>query len=152
MSRKYRVLLTDDERVQLNKLISSGEAPARNLTHARILLKADETDGSPAWPDKQISEAFDVSLPTIWRVRQRFVEKGLSDALHRRLPSKHPPKLLDGAAEAHLIAITCSNPPEGYDRWSLRLLADRMVKLEYVNHVSHETVRQTLKKTNSGLG
>jgi len=152
MTEKYRVTLSDDERANLNKLISSGKAPARTLTHARILLKADETDGSPMWSDKQISEALDVSLPTIARVRQRFVEKGFDVALHRSLPSKRPPRLIDGVAEAHLVALTCSVPPAGYGRWTLRLLADKMVALEYVDAVSHETVRQALKKTNSSHG
>ena len=152
MNKKYRVTLTDDERASLHDLISAGTAPARTLTHARILLKADQSPSGPAWPDEAIADALDVSLPTIGRVRERLVEHGLDAALHRHAPSPQRQRRLDGAQEAHLIALTCSAPPEGQQRWSLRLLADKMVELEYVDTVSHETVRQVLKKTNLSRG
>jgi len=153
MGKRFRVTLTNEERDDLSKLIGSGKAAARTLTHARILLKADESDDSPKWTDAKISEALDVGLSTIWRVRQCFfVEEGIDAALHRRRPSKHRQRLLDGVAEAHLIALTCSTPPAGYERWTLRLLAGKMVELEYVDAVSHETVRQVSKKTNSSRG
>jgi hypothetical protein len=152
MNKKYRVTLTDDERTSLHDLISAGTAPARTLTHARILLKADQAPAGPAWPDQAIADARDVSLPTIGRVRERLVEYGLDAALQRHSPSVQRQRRLDGAQEAHLIALTCSAPPEGQQRWSLRLLADKMVELEYVDTVSHETVRQILKKTSSSRG
>ena len=152
MNKKYRVTLTEDERTLLHELISSGTAAARTLTHARILLKADQSSGGPAWSDERISEALDVSLPTIARVRERFVEESLEAALFRRRASVQRQRRLDGTEEAHLIALTCSAPPTGYERWSLRLLADKMVELEYVDAVSHETIRQVLKKTSSSPG
>jgi transposase len=152
MAKKYRVTLTEDERTMLTTLINAGTAPARMLTHARILLKADQAVGGPAWTDEAIHEALDVSLSTIARVRERFVEESIEAALQRRPASRTRERLLDGSEEAHLLALTCSPPPAGQERWSLRLLADKMVELEYVAHLSHETVRQTLKKTNSSPG
>src|ERR671917_2238837 len=152
MAKKYRVTLTADERTMLTTLITTGTAPARTLTHARILLKADQAAGGPAWTDEAIRDALDVGLSTIARVRERFVEESIEAALRRRTPSRTRERLLDGSEEAHLLALTCSPPPAGQERWSLRLLADKMVELEYVAHVSHETVRQTLKKTNSSRG
>lgn len=140
MAKKYIVTLSAEEREALQKLISSGIAPARKLTHGRILLKADV-----GWQDHAISEALDVSIPTIERVRQCFVEEGLEAALNRRPPTREYKRRLDGEQEAHLIALTCSAPPPGYKRWTLRLLADKMVILEYVESVSHETIRQVLK-------
>ncbi len=152
MAKKYRVTLTEDERTMLTSLINAGTAPARTLTHARILLKADEAPGGPAWTDEAIRDALDVGFSTIARVRERFVEESIEAAVHRRTPARTRERLLDGSEEAHLLALTCSPPPAGQERWSLRLLADKMVELEYVTHVSHETVRQTLKKTNSSRG
>jgi transposase len=147
------VKLDTDQRGSLEHLIRSGQAPARKLLHARILLKADSGEGGPNWPDTQISEALEVSVPTIWRVRRRFVEQGLDDALNRRPQPERPSKrILDGEKEAHLIALTCGEKPEGEGRWSLRLLAERLLKVGEVDEVSHETVRQVLKKTNSSLG
>jgi hypothetical protein len=152
MAKKYRVTLTVDERSMLTNMINAGAAPARTLTHARILLKADEAPGGPAWTDDAIRDALDVGLSTIARVRERFVEDSIEAALRRRTPARTRERLLNGNEEAHLLALTCSPPPAGQERWSLRLLADKMVELEYVAHLSHETVRQTLKKTNSSLG
>lgn len=152
MAKKYRVTLTADERTMLTTLITSGTAPARTLTHARILLKADQAQGGPAWTDEAIRNALDVGLSTIARVRERFVEESIAAALHRRSTPCLRQRLLDGTEEAHLLALTCSLPPTGQERWSLRLLADKMVELEYVDHVAHETIRQVLKKMSSSRG
>jgi transposase len=152
MSKKYIVKLVEEERIMLLNLVSAGKAPARKLTHARILLKADCGQDRGGWTDEAIRDALDVSLSTIGRVRQMFVEEGLDAALNRRRARNTRSRRLDGAQEAHLIALTCSQPPEGRDRWTLRLLADKMVELEHADSVSHETVRQVLKKTNLSLG
>ena len=151
-NKRYRVTLTLEERAELTALVEKGKAAARTLTHARLLLKADQSEGGPAWTDAAIVAALDVSLATVSRVRAAFVEAGLHTALHRRPASKPRARKLDGRQEAYLIALACSPAPEGQAHWSLRLLADRMVRLEYVAAVSHETVRQVLKKTNSSLG
>ena len=151
--KKYKVTLTAEERQQLLGLITTDKAAAKKLTHARILLKADAADGGPAWPDGRIAEALDVSTATIVRVRQRFVEQGLEAALGRKQqdrPSRE--RKLDGAAEARLIVLACSKPPEGRACWTMRLLADKLVELEVVDAVSDETVRRVLKKTNSSRG
>jgi len=150
--KRYIVTLTEEERTMLLNLISAGKAAARKLTHARILLKADCAGGREGWTDAAISAALDVSPSTIARVRELFVEEGLEAALNRQKPRRQYLRKLDGEQEAHLIALSCSTAPEGHDRWTLRLLADRMVKLEYVDSVSHETVRQVLKKTRSSRG
>jgi transposase len=151
--KKYVVTLTDEERQHLQGLLAAGKAAAQKLTHARILLKADQAEGGPAWPDERIAEALDIGRATIARVRQRLVEQGLEAALGRK-PQDRPsrPRQLDGAAEARLIALACSPPPEGRAAWTLRLLADQLVELEVVDTVSHETVRQVLKKTSSSPG
>ncbi len=146
--QKYVVKLTEQERHELEHLISTGKAAARKLLHARILLKADESTEGPVWPDQRINEALEVSLSTIARVRQRFVEQGLEEALHRRPQPERPQKRkLDGEVEAHLVALTCGPKPEGEGRWTVRLLAEKLVALGYVDQVSYETVRQALKKT-----
>ena len=150
--KKYHVTLRDDERSLLRDLVSAGKGPARTLTHARILLKADESVESPAWSDEAIREALDVGLSTVARVRQRFVEEGLEAALERRKPRRDYRHLVDGECEAHLVALVCSAPPVGHTRWTLRLLADKLVEREYIDSISHETVRQVLKKTNLSLG
>jgi transposase len=151
MPAKYIVTLTPEERTMLETLIASGTAPARKLTHARILLKADSAEGGPGWADEDIRAALDVSLPTIHRVRQQFVEEGPEAALCRRRPAGERTRKLDGVQEAQLIAVACSAPPDGQKRWSLRLLADRLVDLEVVDDVSHETIRQVLKKRTQAL-
>ncbi len=150
--KKYHVTLTDDERSMLRDLLSAGKAPARTLTHARILLKADESDSGPAWSDEAIRQALDIGLSTVARVRQRFVEEGLEAALERHKPRRDYSHLVDGECEAHLVALACSAPPMGHQRWTLRLLADQLVACEYIDNISHETVRQVLKKTNLSLG
>src|ERR671927_284240 len=139
--------LTLAERDELERLLARGKADVRKIKHAQILLKADEADGGPAWPDARIAEAFKAGITTVERVRQRFVEEGLASALSPYRGGKRIyARKLDGAQEAHLIALACSAPPEGRARWTLRLLAQRMVELAYVDTLSHETVRQTLKK------
>jgi len=147
MAKKYIVTLTDDERDTLKKLVSSGRGAARKLAHARILLKADEAEGAPAWKDVDISRGIDVGTATVERVRRRFVEEGLNAALSRRMPRRVYRRKLDGEGEARLITIACSEPPEGRSRWTLGLIADRMVELDIVDSISRETVRQAMKKT-----
>ena len=149
MPKTYRVTLTADEREELQQLIRAGKSAVRTQTHARILLKADSGPQGPAWTDEAIRAALEVGLSTVARVRERFVEDGLAGALYSKHWGQPKPRKLDGEQEAHLIAIACSTPPEGQKRWTLRLLADAMVEREYVETLSHETVRQTLKKTNS---
>jgi transposase len=150
--KKYRVTLTGEERHELNQLISKGKCAARKLLHARILLKADGSEGHQAWQDEAISTALDVSISTIERVRERFVVEGLQAALDRKPPRRAYQRKLSGEQEAHLVALVCSQPPEDSQRWTLKLLAARMVELEYVDTVSSETVRQTLKKMNLNPG
>ena len=146
--KKYIVRLSEEERRWLTNLISSGKGPARMFTRARVLLKADVGPGGPAWPDQKISEAFDVTVQTVERVRKQLVEEGMEAVLRRRkYTQKVSRKKIDGDVEAHLIALACSEAPEGYSRWSLRLLADRIVQLGYVESISHEAVRRALKKT-----
>ncbi len=151
MQKVYHVVLTADERAALQTLITHGTAAARALTRARILLKADEAPGRPAWSDTQIVTALDVSRPTVARVRQQFVTERIA-AVQRHPPATRPAPKVDGEQEAHLIALACSTPPRGRGRWTLRLLAERYVVLGYGEPISHEWVRQTLKKTVSSRG
>ncbi len=150
MKKKYPVILSDTEREELKRLIAAGTAPARKLTHARILLKSDQSPEGPGWIDEQVAEAVEVSQPTVSRVRKQYFEEGLEAALNRRPPNREYRRKLDGEQEARLLALACSEPPEGQARWSLRLLADKLVELEIVEEeVSYQTVRRTLKKTPS---
>jgi transposase len=151
--KKIVVKLSGQQRQQLEDLIGSGQAAARTIMHAHILLKVDGSQDGPDWSDQQIQQAFGVGASTIWRVRRRFVEQGLDDALHRRPQPERPEKRkVNGEVEAHLIAITCGEKPEGEGHWSLRLLAHKLVEVGEVEQISYETVRQTLKKTNSSRG
>ncbi len=147
MTKRYRVTLTAEERDELARKISRGKADARKLAHARVLLQADEAEGGPARVDEAIASAVRLSVRTIERVRQRFVEQGLEAALLPKPSKRIYRRKLDGEQEAHLIALACSTPPAGKGRWTLRLLADRMVELRHVDALSHEAVRQALKKT-----
>lgn len=149
MAKRYRVTLELFERDELEQLVEHGKADKRRLAHARILLHADDSAWGPALPDTEVAEICATSVPTVERLRKRFVEEGLEIALspYKTPKNRYSPKL-DGEQEAKLIAIACSTPPDGRARWSLRLLADKMVELDYVGELSHETVRQTLKKTN----
>jgi transposase len=149
MKKRYAVRLTDEERTRLQGLIGAGTAPARYLMHARVLLKADEAPSGPGWVDERIAEAVEVSQPTVARIRKQYVKEGLDAALNRRAPQREYERKLDGAQEARVIALACSAPPAGQARWSLRLLADRLVELEVVETISYQTVRRLLKKTNS---
>jgi transposase len=146
---KYVVELTSEERKELSELVSKGKAAVRKITHARVLLQADESQNGPAWMDNQVSEAFGIHTNTIHGIRRRFVEHGLQAALERKKqdsPSRK--RIVDGEVEAHLIALRCGDSPEGKKQWNLRLLADKLVELEVVSTISHETVRQALKKMN----
>ncbi len=152
MKKKYIVTLTQEERRILRDMLSRGRAAARKLMHARILLKADASEGGPNWRDAAIAEGLEVGRATVERVRKRFVEEGFEAALDRHKPRRHYRRTLDGDGEAHLVALACSQAPEGRSRWTLRLLAGRMVALEYVEALSKDTVRRTLKNMNSSLG
>ncbi|MGI8548231.1 MAG: helix-turn-helix domain-containing protein [Gemmatimonadaceae bacterium] len=148
----HRVSLTDDDRAALYRLVSSGIAPARQTTHARILLKADEAPDGPAWKDAAIADALDVDRSTVARIRGRFVQGGCAAALIHRPSRATRSRTLSGADEAHLIALACSAPPTGRERWSVRLLAAEFVTVEDGAHVSRELVRRTLKKARSSRG
>ena len=152
MRKRYRVTLTSEEREPLQAMLSGGRVLASAQRHARILLKADEGPDGPGLTDAAVAEAVECGTATVERVRTRFVEDGLEAALRPKPTSRTYLRKLGGKAEAHLIALACSDPPEGRGRWSLRLLADRLVALRIVEDVSHETVRQTMKKTNSNRG
>jgi transposase len=149
MNKKYKVELNEEQKQNLEKITSSGTYPARQIKRAQILLKSDT---KVSWSYEQISDAFDVSEVTIAKVRKTFVEHGLEAALHRKKPDREYEHALDGEAEAHLIALACSEPPTGREHWSLRLLQKRFVKLGYIDSISHETIRRALKKKNLSLG
>lgn len=148
-SKKHVVRLTEEERARLRTLIGRGTASARTLSRARILLKANQGEGGAAWSDAAIAETLEVGLSTVARVRKRYVSEGLEATLARKAPDREYRRKLDGEQEARLIALACSEPPTGRKRWTLRMLAQRLVALELVDAVSYETVRQVLKKTNS---
>jgi hypothetical protein len=147
MRTKYAVYLAEAERARLHTLIGSGAASARLLTHARILLKANRGEGGPGWTDAAIAGALEVHPTTVGRVRREYVEAGLDAALTRKPPERIYERRLDGAGEARLIALACGTPPAGRTRWTLRLLAEELVRLDVVEAVSHETVRRTLEQT-----
>ena len=147
MTKKVVVTLTEVERARLHTLVGGGSAPARTLTHARILLKSNQGEGGPAWTDLAIAAALEVHPTTVARVRQQYATAGLDAALTRKTPDRAYARKLDGAQEAHLIALACSAPPPGRQRWTMRLLAERLVTLEQGAAVSHESVRQVLKQT-----
>lgn len=150
--KKYIVKLTQKERDFLSGLISTGKSAARKLLHARILLKVDSGAHGENWTDEKVSEALDVGVRSIERIRERFVGEDLESALERREHSRYRPRRLDGKQEAHLVALVCSQAPAGRRRWTLHLLADKMVAMQHVETLSHEAVRQTLKKMKLSLG
>ena len=152
MVKRYRVRLSEEEQQGLRSLVSKGRAAAYKQTHARILLLCDENQADGTMKDEEIARALKLGTATVERVRRRGVEEGLEAALGRRQQLNRRQRKLDGAGEAHLIALTCSQPPEGRAGWTLRLLADQLVECEIVDSISTETVRQTLKKTNSSPG
>lgn len=147
--KKYRVKLSSEERAHLLERLGRGERPAREQTRARILLKVDEGPDGPAWSDARAAEALEVAAGTVAGIRQRFCQRGLVGCVERKTPDREYERKLDGEQEARLIQLACSQAPDDRSEWSLRLLADRMVELGVVESLSHETVRQTLKKTDS---
>jgi transposase len=151
-SKMYRLSLTDGEREDLKSLANKGRASAQKQTHARILLQCDEDRAGGGRTDAEVADALDIGIATVARVRRRCVEEGIEAALNRKPQANRRRKVLDGEAEARLVAVACGAPPEGCAKWTLRLLADRLVELEVVESVSTETVRRTLKKTISSRG
>lgn len=151
-AKRYKVSLTEEEREALLKLIRKGKAAARELSHARILLQADESEEGADQRDEAIGERLHVSVSTVERVRKQFVEEGLERALRHKRPYRTKIKKLDGEAEAQLIALACAEAPTGRERWTMQMLADKLVELEVVEAISDETVRLALKKMNSNLG
>src|SRR5512132_1326583 len=147
MHKRYTVVLSEPERARLHTLIGQGTASARALTHARILLKANQGEAGPGWTDQVIAAALEVHPTTVARVRALYVTNGLGAAVYRTAPERAYRRTLDGEQEARLVALACSAPPDGRTRWTLRLLADRLVELQVVDSVSYETVRQALKQT-----
>jgi transposase len=153
MAKRYIVRLTDQERQQLNTLLGRKRLGAEKRKRAQILLKADASQDGPAWVDARIAEAFDISVVTVEKIRKRYVLEGLEETIERRKqcrPSRQ--RVLDGEKEARLVALCCSKVPAGRGRWTLRMLADELVELDIVESVSHETVRQALKKTSCSPG
>ena len=152
MVKKYRVELRVEEQEELKALVSRGRAAAYRQRHARILLLSDENQAQGPMMDQEIARALQVGTATVERVRRRCVEDGVAAALGRKEQLNRRRKKLDGQGEAHLIALACSAPPEGRVSWTLQMLADGLVEREVVESISDETVRRTLKKTNSSLG
>lgn len=151
--KKYIVTLTEDEREALGILTSKGKHKSQKILNALILLGCDESKFQEKHLiGKEIARVLNVSMKKIDRIKKRFLEEGLDIALSGRKASRIYVKKADGDFEAHLVALSCSNPPEGFTRWSLRLLADKVVELDYINSVSHETIRRVLKKTKLSLG
>lgn len=151
-AKRYKVTVTDEERQNLLALISKGKAAAHKLARARILLQADQGPQGPAWSDEQIQQALHVGRMTVERTRHAFVEHGMDAALHRQNRATPGNQKVDGNKEAHLIAIACSTPPQGQKRWTLKLLANKMVELEHFESITAETIRQHLKKMHFSLG
>jgi hypothetical protein len=149
MEKKFIVNLSQAEEECLTKIVTSGKASAAKIKHAHILLKANRKEQKEEWTDEKISEAFSCSLNTVKNIRQRFVELGFEQALERKPLAHSPrPKKLDGSAEAFLIATACSKVPDGYSKWTMRLLGDKLIELKIVETVSNSTICRTLKKTN----
>ena len=150
--KRYKVTLSSEERRELKGLVSKGHGPAYKITRARILLKADEGPKGPGWTDERIREALEVGNFMVEHARRAFVKESLEAALSRKKQERPPNQKFDGVKEAHLITLACSAPPDGRERWTLQLLADRMVRLKHFQSISHEAVRQTLKKTKLSRG
>jgi transposase len=150
--KKYKVTLTSEERAELTALVSRGTGNARRLRRARILLLADENQPEGAWKDADIAKALNAHARTVERTREKCVELGIEAALNHTRPKKTRAKVLDGAAEAHLVQLACSEAPDGHERWTMQMLADKLIELEVVETVSRETVRTTLKKMNLSPG
>jgi hypothetical protein len=150
--KRHIVVLSEEERARLHTMIGRGVAPASALTHARILLKANQGEAGPGWTDAAIGAALEVNPATVARIRARYVVAGLDAAVYRQPPARSYRRRLDGEQEARLVALTCSAPPQGHKGWTLRLLADRLVALQVVESVSYETVRQALQQPGSRRG
>lgn len=151
-AKKYRVKLTEEEQDKLTAIVNKGKGSARRMTRSRILLLADENRSDGGLKDADIVKALGVHQRTVERTREKCVELGIETALNHARPQKKKRKLLDGEAEARLVQLACSEAPDGHDRWSLRLLTDKLIELEVVETISRETVRTTLKKMNLSLG
>ena len=152
MGPRYRVTLTTQERKELEALTRNGKTPAKKFIHARALLLCNASPEGPAWKVADVAAALGVTSRTIEHLKNRFVEEGIEAALVRKTKVRPPRKIIfDGAFEARLIALACSDAPEGYDRWTVRLLADKAVELKFASSVSHMTVQRVLKKTNLSL-
>lgn len=148
----YKVTLTNEERTQLTAVASKGKGNARRMRRAQILLLADENQPDGAWKDADIAKALNAHARTVERTREKCVLEGVEEALNHTRPQKKRSKVLDGMAEARLVQLACSEAPDGLDRWTLQMLANKLIELEVVETVSHETVRTTLKKMNLSLG
>lgn len=151
MNKRHHITLSTEERQELNAITKAGQVNARALKRAQMLLKADEGPQGPAWSDAAIAEALEVHPMTVWGVRKRYLARGLTSVLEGQYTG-HNHRRMTGEVEAHLIAVACSDPPEGRATWTLQLLADKLVTLELVDHISDETVRRTLKKTHLSPG
>jgi transposase len=151
-AKRYKVTLTPPEREELTRLVNTGSGQARRLRRARILLLADEAQENGGWKDADIAQALGAHPRTVERIRQTCVEEGLEAALNHTKPVKTRSKVLDGAAEAHLIHLACTQAPDGHEHWTMQMLAAKLIELEVVETVSRETVRTTLKKTNLNRG
>lgn len=150
--KKYNVTLTDEERAELEMIINKGRIAARKRIHAQILLRTDESEGQSGWKDIDVAQAYGVGLRTVERIRERFVTQGFEAALQSKADQENRARKFDGKKEAKLITLACSTPPEGYARWTLQLLADQMVQLNYMESISHQAVHNVLKKMNLSLG
>jgi transposase len=149
---RYKVTLTEEEQEQLKAVLSKGKHSSQQYRNACILINSNEGPSGQKIPNEQIAQVLQINTKTVERIKQRFVEEGFEACIDRKPYPKKDPKKADGDFEAHLIALSCSEAPEGYARWSLRMLADKMVELKYADGISHETVRQVLKKTKSNRG
>jgi len=149
---RYKVKLKEEERKQLQAVLGKGKHTSQQYRNACILLNSDESPEGQKLSNEQIAQVLHINPKTVERIKQRFVEEGFDECMDRKPYPKKGPKKADGDFEAHLIALSCSEAPEGYARWSLRLLADKMVEMKYTDNISHETVRRVLKKTKSSRG
>ncbi|MHC5085561.1 MAG: helix-turn-helix domain-containing protein [Planctomycetota bacterium] len=149
--KQYIVELTSEERSQLQQIVAKGNTTGYRIKYAHILLKANQAKGGPGWSDPRIAEAFECNVSTVYRLRKRLIEDGFDAVLQHGNTGKHKQRKLDGTAEAHLIALACSEPPKGRQRWTVRLLADELVSLGIVDSCGKTTVHETLKKMNYGL-
>ena len=149
--KKHNIKLSEEERTYLAEKIASGKDAVRSLRRAMILLKADQGEHGPGWSDEKISEAYEIGKTSVYQIRKQYHERGLKGTLSRKKPDRIYERCLDGEGEAHLIALTCSEAPEGHEGWTLRLLKDQMIELAYVKSISHETIRSVLKKQAQAL-